>query len=142
MEKVTTSTNERTRHTHVGERIDAALMSQPTRFIIDTYIVYVTEPCKILDTPTDVLATRTLDSHAGAPNSSTGPDSCIFITSPKSVHLISQTLHTIEVKAERVTITYFYIHRYNIESVIITIYGFECFYLLYHRKVHTFHKFT
>jgi hypothetical protein len=25
--------------------------------------------------------------------------------------------------------------------VIITIYGFECFYLLHHRKVDTFHKF-
>ena len=100
MEKVATSTNERTRHTPVGERIGAALMSQPTRFI-----VHVTEPPKILDPPTDVLVTRTLDSHAGAPNSSTRPDSCIFITSPKSVHLISQTLHTIGVKAERVTIT-------------------------------------
>jgi hypothetical protein len=25
--------------------------------------------------------------------------------------------------------------------VIITIYGYECFYLLHHRKVNTFHKF-
>jgi hypothetical protein len=30
---------------------------------------------------------------------------------------------------------------YNIERVIITIYKFECFYLLHHRKVDTFHKF-
>jgi hypothetical protein len=65
----------------------------------------VTEPPKILGPPIDVLVPRTLDSHASAPNSSTGPDSYIFFTSPKSVHPISQTLHTIGVKAGRVTIT-------------------------------------
>jgi hypothetical protein len=59
----------------------------------------VTDPLKILGPPTDVLVPRTLDSHADAPNSSTGPDSCISFTSPKSVHPISQTLHTIRVKA-------------------------------------------
>jgi hypothetical protein len=67
----------------------------------------VMEPPKILGPPTDVLVPRTLDSHAGAPNSSTGPNSCISFTSPKSVYPISQTLHTIGVKAERVTITSF-----------------------------------
>jgi hypothetical protein len=30
---------------------------------------------------------------------------------------------------------------YNIERVIITIYKFECFYLLHHRMVDTFRKF-
>jgi hypothetical protein len=56
-------------------------------------------------TSQDVLVPRTLDSHAGAPNSSIGPDSFISCTSPKSVHPMSQTLHTIRVNAERVTIT-------------------------------------
>jgi hypothetical protein len=63
------------------------------------------EPPKVLGPPTDVLVPRTLDSHAGAPNSSIGPDSHISFISPKSVHPISQTLHTMRVKVERVTIT-------------------------------------
>jgi hypothetical protein len=55
--------------------------------------------------PTVVLVPRTLDNHAGAPNGSIGLVSCISFTSPKIVHPISQILHTIGVKAERVTIT-------------------------------------
>jgi hypothetical protein len=57
--------------------------------------------------PIDVLVLNTLDSHARATNSSTGPDSCISFTSPKSVHPILQTLHTIRVNVEKVTITQF-----------------------------------
>jgi hypothetical protein len=49
----------------------------------------VTEPPKILGSPTYVLAPKTLDSHASAPNGPIGPVSCIFFTSPKSVHPIS-----------------------------------------------------
>jgi hypothetical protein len=60
----------------------------------------VTEPPKILGPPTDVLVLKTLDNHAGAPNGSTGPVSCICFTSPKSIHPIAQTLHTIRVKAK------------------------------------------
>jgi hypothetical protein len=41
-------------------------------------ILAVTEPPKILGPPTFVLVPRTLDSHADAPNSSTGLDSCII----------------------------------------------------------------
>jgi hypothetical protein len=65
----------------------------------------IKEPPKILGPPTDVLVPKTLESHAGAPNGSTGPVSYISFTLPKSIHPISQTLHTIGVKAERVKIT-------------------------------------
>jgi hypothetical protein len=68
-------------------------------------IPLVTKPPKILGPPTDVLVPRILDSHTDAPNSLTKPDSSISFTSLKSVHPISQTLHTIGVKAERITIT-------------------------------------
>jgi hypothetical protein len=61
----------------------------------------VTEPPKILGPSTDVLVLKTSDSRAGAPNGSVGPVSCIAFTSPKSVHPISQTLHTIRVKCKR-----------------------------------------
>jgi hypothetical protein len=63
------------------------------------------EPPKILGPHIDALVLRTLDSHVGAPNSSRRPDSCITFTSPKRFHPISQTLHTIRVKVERVIIT-------------------------------------
>jgi hypothetical protein len=49
----------------------------------------IMEPSKILGPPTNVLVPSTLDSHAGAPNVSTGPDSSISFTSLKSVHPIS-----------------------------------------------------
>jgi hypothetical protein len=65
----------------------------------------VTEPPKALGPPIDVLVLRTLDSHAGAPNSSIGYVSCISFTSPKNVHPKSQTLHTNRVKVEVVTKT-------------------------------------
>jgi hypothetical protein len=67
----------------------------------------VTEPRKTLGPPTYVLVPNTLDSHAGVHNSSACPILCISFTSPKSVHPISHTLHTIEVKAKRVTIIEF-----------------------------------
>jgi hypothetical protein len=41
-------------------------------------ILAVTEPPKILGPPTAVLVPRTLGSHIDAPNSLTGPGSCIF----------------------------------------------------------------
>jgi hypothetical protein len=68
-------------------------------------IPVVTKHPEIVAPPIDVFVLKTLDSHAGAPNGSTGLVSCITFTSPKSVHPISQTLHTIGVKVERVTIT-------------------------------------
>jgi hypothetical protein len=77
-------------------------MSKPLGLVLYTNVM---EPPKILGPPTDVLVLKTLDSHAGAPNGFTGPVYFISFTSPKSVHPISQTLHTIGVKAERVTIT-------------------------------------
>jgi hypothetical protein len=58
----------------------------------------VTEPPKILGPPKDILVLRTSYSHLGALNGSTGPITCISITSPKRAYLITQTLHTIRVK--------------------------------------------
>jgi hypothetical protein len=56
--------------------------------------IYVTEPSKILGSPTAVLVPTTLDSHADAPNSSTGPSSCIFLISQvRTSHITDITPH-------------------------------------------------
>jgi hypothetical protein len=60
----------------------------------------VTEPPKILGPPTNALVLRTLDSHAGAHNGSTGLVIYISITLPKSAYPITQTLHTIGVSGK------------------------------------------
>jgi hypothetical protein len=64
-----------------------------------------TEPLKILGPPTVVFVPTNLDSHADAPNSLTGPDSCIFFnTSQECTSHFTDITH-IEVKAKRVTVT-------------------------------------
>jgi transposase InsO family protein len=66
---------------------------------------FVTEPPKILGPPTAVLVPRNLDSHADAPNSFIGPDSCIFFNLSQERISDFIDITQIEVKAERVTIT-------------------------------------
>jgi hypothetical protein len=87
------------------------------RVVVRLGPILVTEPPKILGPPTAVLVPRTLDSHADAPNSLTGPSACIFFH-------ISQH----QGKSGKDYNNLIYIEKYNIERVIITIYGFECFY--------------
>jgi hypothetical protein len=53
-------------------------MYEVCTFVAKVLSTALTEPPKILGPPTIVLVPRTIDSHADAPNSSTGPDSCIF----------------------------------------------------------------
>src|SRR5688572_23771111 len=55
----------------------------------------VTEPPKILGPPIDGLVRRTLDSLVDAPNSSTGPTSCIFfnISQERTSHITDITQH-------------------------------------------------
>jgi hypothetical protein len=102
-------------------------------------IPVVMEPPKILGPPTAVLVPRTLDSHANAPNSLTGPSSCIFsISQERSSHITNITQH--QSKSGKDYNNLIYINKYNIERVIIIVYGFECFYLLHHKKVDTFHR--
>jgi hypothetical protein len=61
-------------------------MSEETGF---TPIPAVMEPHKVLGPPTDLLGSRTSDSHAGAHNDSTSSVICIFIISPKSASPIT-----------------------------------------------------
>jgi hypothetical protein len=73
-------------------------MSEETGF---APIPAMTEPPKVLCLPTDVLVSRTSDSHAGAHNDSASSVICIFIISPKSASPITQTLHIIGEENER-----------------------------------------
>jgi hypothetical protein len=94
---------------------------------------YVTEPSMILGPPTYVLVLRTSDSHGGALNGSAGLVICISITSPKSTYPITHTLHTIRVSGKDYN-NIIYIHKCNIEELVITYLGTECLNLLQHRK--------
>ena len=76
----------------------------------------VTKPPKILGPPTDVIALRTIDNHAGALNGSVGPITCISIISPKSTYPITQTLHIIGVSGKDYN-NIIYIHKYIIGRV-------------------------
>jgi hypothetical protein len=97
----------------------------------------VTEPPKILGPPIAILVPRTLDTHADAPNRLSRPSSCIsFISQERTSHIIDITQH--RSKSGKSKNNLIYINWYNIERVVITIYGFECFYLLYYWKVDTF----
>jgi hypothetical protein len=101
----------------------------------------VMEPPEILGPPTAILVPRSLESHTDAPNSSTWRNSCIFfhISQEHTSHITDITQHWS--KSGKSYNNLIYINRYNIERVIITIYGYECFYLLQHMKVDTFDKF-
>jgi hypothetical protein len=84
-------------------------------------IPVATEPPKILGPPTAVLVPRTLDYHVDAPNSSTGPDSCIFfnISQERTLHITGITQY--RSKSRKSYNNLIYINWYNIERVIITI---------------------
>jgi hypothetical protein len=79
------------------------------RWIITPYcsrwIVFMTEPPKVLGPPTGILVRRTSDNHVDAYNHLTSLVFCINIIPPKSASSITQTLHHIEGKNKRKRIT-------------------------------------
>jgi hypothetical protein len=78
----------------------------PKRTVLKVYYQLVTEPPKSLGPPTVVLVQRTSDNPAGAPDHLTSLV-YVFLTFPKSVSPVTQTLQQRYENAEAITITYF-----------------------------------